>query len=306
MEYLDDLLNTISNINDNPNNMTYQQNETHYKIICWDSFLKHTIIIDKSTKFIKTIQDDYCKVCKLTTMNLLVLKDHNICYDCKCITKTCTLQKVGNYDLCKECKCQNLNCGEKNTLRYYCRKCVCNGYDCNRMKFNDFNFCKNCKCINDYCNNTSLLHRSFCEQCLCFCCGNAKFPDEEYCEDCPERYFYSSDRIHKCEYDDCNKKINICKTFCKNHKCVMSNCQNQIDMESALYIPKFSPSKYVCVCHNRKDWTPDEHFKYPIDFKMQIMILLLVLKRCEVKTKIRIPKFVKFLIFKEALCQYIK
>jgi len=112
-----------------------------------------------------------------------------------------------------------------------------------------------------------------------------------------------------CKYNGCKKKLFIGKYYCRSYKYILNNCYNEIYLNAQLITKKFSQNKYLCV--NHKIWNFEDHLKYHVNFQIEIMTLLLVSKRYEIETKIevnnktgslRIPKFVKFEIFKRALC----
>lgn len=162
----------------------------------------------------------------------------------------------------------------------------------------------NIKC--KLCTNFKILDNTFgimttfdyCLECICLMreCNNYRIPNEKYCENCITTFYYEMNiksPIKYCEYDSCVTMIIPGKSQCFKHTCTFDSCNNMLS--SGLTLKYNQKHNYICVAH----WSPEFHKNYHNAFKNTIWTFILVLKRVEIQTGLKMPKFMKFEIIKK-------
>jgi len=288
-----------------------------YRKYCIDCKCKN----DKC-EFIKEEKFKYCQYhkCMNVSCSAPKIKEFGLyCIDCKCKNDECEYgEKESGFSYCDDCKCENNLCDNKKEIYIYCNKCMvnykCKSIECNKPKFFEFDFCSDCKCSAEYCNNQT--KNIYCDKCTCSECRGHKFPNDSICEDCESAMIrnkkcctelsnilqYESSMNYLCNaIEGCWTELTPDKSFCKYHKCCIIGCNEKNNAKTRLCTKFNEPYKRVCDIH--AIWTHDNHIKYPKSFQDEIMTLLLILKRNECNLKI--PKFVKYEIFKRSLIIFL-
>jgi len=198
-------------------------------------------------------------------------------------------------------------------------KIKCKYDKCNTLS--SYDYCAKHKCYTPNCNNYHDYggnNYEYCSKCVCKnvkSCNGLIYKNSNICETCIVRKYYSKinwANLSTCKYKSCHKNVspNNISQACQMHTCCIESCFNMLPNDvyyppnyyyqnfGSRYEPNFNQNlhhDHLCIFH----WSPDMHFYYPNSFKKSVLTLLKVLKKIEFETGLRIPKFVKFEIFKK-------
>ena len=195
--------------------------------------------------------------------------------------------------------CDIIDCASNKTVHSnYCIRHKCTILTCNNKIWHMYIYCKKCMCQNTYINK----------------CHNLRPPNKDECEKCVVTSYYKNHNYiahNECKYNFCKKLIMPNKSYCHKHNCSIDSCINVIPIDAIInnnnkhntnhYFAEFHDS--TCFMH----WRPEKHHEYPKQFKKDVFMILLTLKKIELEHTNnkncfwKIPKFVKYEIFKQLI-----